>query len=193
MIPDTTYPKLARSFRRLGWIGFWVQIVLGITPLFMFGYFLFGKFTGTDQRVGFSEILALTGLAILAFTTLWSLRYVKLGTQINDETRRPTTSKIQNTLWIGLWASCAGIAISLALMFFEVIRLLVLFLKAPQGGVPVMQTQIEDRATWVSAMDVVSLLAELCTLAGELVVLGFTLWLLFRVARLHGTNETPAS
>ena len=132
-------------------------------------------------------------LAILAFTTLWSLRYVKLGTQINDETRRPTTSKMQNVLWIGLWASCAGIAISLALMFYEVIRLLILFLKAPQGGVPVMQTQIEDRATWVSAMDVVSLLAELCTLAGELVVLGFTLWLLFRVARLHGTNDTPAS
>ena len=29
----------------------------------------------------------------------------------------------------------------------------------------------------------VSLLAELCTLTGELMVLGFTLWLLFRVAR----------
>jgi hypothetical protein len=40
---------------------------------------------------------------------------------------------------------------------------------------------------------VVSLLAELCTLAGELVVLGFTLWLLFRVARLHVNHEPPTS
>lgn len=180
---DITYSKLAKSFRQLGWIGFWVQIVLGIIPLFMFGYFLFGKVTGTQPRLGFSEVLALTGLAILAFTTLWSLRYVKLGTQIDNPERRPAVPKIQNVLWIGLWTSCAGIVISLALMFYEVIRLLILFLTAPQGGVPVMQTQVDDRATWVSAMDVVSLLAELCTLAGELVVLGFTLWLLFRLAR----------
>jgi hypothetical protein len=71
------------------------------------------------------------------------------------------------------------------LMLVEVVRLLILFLKAPQGGVPVMRTDIESRTAWVSAIDVVTLLAELCTLIGELVILGFTLWLLFAVTR-HG-------
>jgi hypothetical protein len=67
------------------------------------------------------------------------------------------------------------------LLFIEVIRLLVLFLRTPQAGVPVLQTQAEDRLMWVSAIDAVSLLAELCTLTGELLVLGLSLWLLFRV------------
>jgi hypothetical protein len=46
-----------------------------------------------------------------------------------------------------------------------------------------MRTEIDGRTEWVSAMDVVTLLAELCTLVGELVILGFTLYLLFAVSR----------
>ena len=34
--------------------------------------------------------------------------------------------------------------------------------------------------------EAVSLLAELCTLAGELVVLGFTLWLMFKITQFAG-------
>ena len=82
-----------------------------------------------------------------------------------------------------LWASCLGIAFSLLTLFIEVIRLLILFLKAPQGGVPVIRTELDSRTQWVSAMDAAGLLAEVCTLAGEFLLLGLTLWLLFRVTR----------
>jgi len=39
-------------------------------------------------------------------------------------------------------------------------------------------------------MDVVSLLADVTTLAAELTVLGFTLWLLFRITRAAEDYES---
>jgi hypothetical protein len=176
--------KVAKSFTRLGWTGFWVQLVLATIPLFLLGYFLFGKATGAAVRLDFTEYLAVVGLIVLGFTTLWSLRYAGLGKRMADPDRRPLRATLTKVLWIGVWASAVGIAISLVLLFAEVLRLMFLFMTAPQGGVPVVQTQVDNRTAWVSAIDVVSLLADLCTLTGELMVLGFTLWLLYRVARL---------
>jgi hypothetical protein len=187
--------KLARAFSRLGWMGFWIQAVLAILPAAMIGYALLGKLTGSRPSLGFFDYLALGGLAILAFTTFWSYRYTRVGARLAIPEKRPPWSSVVRTLWTGLWAGCAGIAVSILLMVVEVVRLLILFLKAPQGGVPVMRTDFDSRTAWVSAMDVVTLLAELCTLVGELVILGFTLWLLFALSRyggLQGSASAPA-
>lgn len=187
----TKLQKIGRSFTRLGWIGVWVQAVLTIIPLSVLGYILMGKVTNADAAFGIMDYLAMFGLAVLGFTTFWSYRYTRLGKRIADPQRCPSRSSVTRTLWIGLWIGSVGIVVSLLLMIAEVLRLLWLFMKAPQGGVPVMQTQIEDRATWVSALDVVSLLAELCTLVGELLVVGLTLWLLYRVVESAQAFDQP--
>lgn len=179
----TKTEKIARCFAKLGWLGVWIQGILAIIPVGMLAYLLLGKMTGSRPTLGFADWLAVCGLAILAFTTFWSYRYTRLAPKIADPERTPRFAAISRTLWVGLWASCLGIAVSIVLMLIEVVRLLVLFLKAPQGGVPVMRTEIESRTAWVSAMDVVSLLAELCTLMGELAILGLTLYLMFAVTR----------
>ena len=86
--------------------------------------------------------------------------------------------------------------VSVLLIVIEVLRLLFLFLKTPQAGVPVIQTQADSRTAWVSAMDVVSLLAEICTLVGELFVIALTLWLLFTVLKhvgVFGRLDDPAA
>ena len=66
------------------------------------------------------------------------------------------------------------------LMMVNVGRLLVVFLHAPQGGVPIMQTNTGDPSQWVSAVD---MMADLSLLAAELIVLAFSLWLLFRMTK----------
>lgn len=175
--------KISNSLARLGWIGVFVQLVLMILPLFMFGYVVFGKVAGGRESIDFTEYLALFGLFILAFTTFWSFYYTRVAAWIEDPARRPTWDSLARILWIGLWASCLGIVVSLLSLFVGVIRLLILFLKAPQGGVPVIRTEADSRTEWVSAIDAVSLLAEVCTLAGEFLLLGLTLWLLFRITR----------
>lgn len=189
---EITHERVAKSFFRLGWIGFWTQLVLAIVPLCMFVYVLWGSATSETAALGIMDYLALIGLAVLGFTTFWSYRYAALAKRIADPERRPKRTYLSGVLWIGLWAGMLGIAISLALMFLEVFRLLFLFLTTPQGGVPVIQTQADNRASWVSALDVVSLLAELCTLTGELVILGLTLYLLLRVSQLP-ENLAPAT
>jgi Protein of unknown function (DUF3611) len=180
-MPANRVQKIARDFSRLGWLGVGVQSILAILPIFLICYLVFGKLAGTNPTWGITDYLAILGLAILLFTTFWSYWYTRLAGRIADASCRPPIGSVIRTLWVGLWASSLGIVVSLALLFVEVIRLLVLFLRAPQAGVPVLQTQAEDRLAWVSAIDAVSLLAELCTLTGELLVLGLTLWLLFRV------------
>ena len=66
-------------------------------------------------------------------------------------------------------------------MFVEEGNMLLIFLRAPQGGVPVMQTNF-DPSTWLSAVDLAGLLAGLSVMAGEMIVLSFSLWLLLRVS-----------
>jgi hypothetical protein len=185
-MPDYSLQKIARSFTRLGWIGLWVQAALAILPLAMIFYVVLGKATGRRETLTFVDYLAIVGLLILGFTALWSYYYTRVGRKLASPDTRPSWTSVVKTLWVGLWAGCAGVFVSMLLLIIEVTRLLVLLLKAPQGGVPVMRTEFDSRTLWISAIDIVTLLAELCTLVGELLIIGFTLWLLFQVTRASG-------
>lgn len=183
--------RIARVFRRLGWTGFWLQLVLATLPILLMIYVLFFCDSASIQRsgMGLTEYLGLLGLLILFFTIGWSFRYTRLAKKMADPELRPPLSTVNRTLWIGLWASCLGILLSMLLMMFEVGRLLFVFLRAPQGGVPVIQTATDSPSSWVSAIDMVGLMADLSVLAAELIVLAFTLWLLFRVTVSAATYD----
>ena len=86
---------------------------------------------------------------------------------------------MQRTVWTGVKASTIGIVFSMLVMFFEVAQLLIYFLRAPQAGIPVVQTT-GGPPSWVSAADIASLIALLLTMFVEVAVLAFSLWLLFR-------------
>lgn len=184
--------NIAKIFSRYGWIGFWLQVVLAAFFLIMATYVLFLSRSAATQHqgMGFSEYLALIAFVILLFTIFWFYRYTRLARKMVDPQRRPSKSSVVRTLWIGLWASCLGILFSMFAMLSEVGRLLLVFLRAPQGGMPVIQTNF-DQSTWISAVDMVGLLADLSVLAGELIVLTFSLWLLLRVSMASNYDSTP--
>ena len=54
---------------------------------------------------------------------------------------------------------------------------------APQAGVPVIQAQGVGVSSWVSAVDILSLMSLILTLGAEVAVLIFGLWLLFRTTQ----------
>jgi hypothetical protein len=54
------------------------------------------------------------------------------------------------------------------------------YLATPQAGTPVIQTTGAGSATWVSAADMMSLMALMLGMFGELIFLILSLWLLFR-------------
>jgi hypothetical protein len=185
--------ELASSFSRLGWIGFWTQIVVGLIPILLMTYsFIFAQsVSGPRAGLPIVEYLTLAGLAILVFTTIWFYRYTRLAQLIRDPARRPAETELARTVWIGLLASSIAILFTILMMFIEVAHLLFYFLSAPQGGVPVIQTAGPAAASWVSAVDMLSLMSMVMTLMAELVVLIFSLWLLFRVT--EGSQEYGGS
>mgnify|MGYP001079690939 CR=1 FL=1 len=79
---------LAGSFRRLGRIGFWTQVVLGAFPVILMVYvFVFtGNLSVPGTRAGLTVIEHLTvlNLLVLVFTTIWFYRYRRLATRIAD-------------------------------------------------------------------------------------------------------------
>ena len=174
--------RLSQSFSSLGWLGFWMQIAVGSVPLALIIFALaFGRNPAPGTRAGFPliEYLSIAGLVVLAFTTLWSFRYTRLAVRLADPKRRPTRTAVQRTVWTGVKASTIGVALSMLVMLFEVVQLLIYFLRTPQAGVPVIQTT-GGPASWVSAADIAGLLALLLTMFAEVTVLVFSLWLLFR-------------
>jgi len=174
--------SLARALSRLGWIGFWMQIAIGAVPLALITYaVLFGTARAAGTRSGFPLIQYLTvvSLLVLAFTAVWFYRYTSLSVRLADPSRRPTAFSVQRTVLTGVMASTLGIAFSMLVLFFEVAQLWIYFLRAPQAGVPVIQTTA-GQASWVSAADILHLLALLLSMFIEVAVLIIGLWLLLR-------------
>jgi hypothetical protein len=187
-ITPTKGSSLARVFSRLGWLGFWIQVVCGSVPvILMLYYFVFSR----SERPGlrFLEYLTIANLAILAFTALWSFRYTRLARRIADPERRPAHRSVLNTVWTGVVAGSIGMFFSMIVLLFEAANLLFKLLKAPQGGMPVIQTAGADSPYWIATVDMVNLVALTIILFCEFLVLAFALWLLFRTT--FGSAEYP--
>jgi hypothetical protein len=182
--------SLARAFSRLGWAGFWLQIVFGSIPILLTAYFFVFSRTGTISRSGFpfAEYLTIIDLLILLFTLYWSYRYTRLGRQMMSPDKRPPESTVLRTVWIGVTASTVGMLFSMIVLLIETSNMLFIFLRAQQGGILTVQTGPEA-PYWVSSVDMGSLMALILTLFAELIVLVFSLWLLFRTT--FGSPEFP--
>jgi hypothetical protein len=174
--------SLAGAFSRLGWAGFWLQVVFGSLPIIGMAYYFTFSRSDTAPRGGlrFVEYLTAVDLLMLLFTTFWSYRYTRLGRRIMDPERRPPVSYLAGAAWTGVVASTAGMLFSMIVILIEAANLLFYFLKSPQAGIPVIQTSGAAAEHWVSSVDMVSLMSLILLLFAELIVLVFSLWLLFR-------------
>lgn len=185
--------KLAQQFTRLGWIGFWIQVVLLIVPFFLLVYVLFisGPESAQDRGIDLGNYLSYGSLLVMLFTTIWFFRYTRLGRRIADPQSRPAESTVLSALWTGLWAGCLGIFFSMLLLMSAVGRLLFVLMANPQTGIQIAQSLGGDPTRSLSAMDAASLTSLLILLTAELVVLTFSLWLLFQTTR--STDKSAAS
>src|SRR5262245_15424105 len=86
--------SLARTFSRLGRIGFWLQIVVGAIPFLLTIYILIFAHYPSGPRAGltFVEYLTVANLLILIFTTWWFYRYTRLAQRITDPESRLSAS-----------------------------------------------------------------------------------------------------
>jgi len=183
--------RLARQFSRLGWLGFWIQFAMLAIPLLLLIYGLFLRSAESAQRIGIdlSNYLSYGSLLVMVFTTFWFFRYTRVGKRIADPALRPPRASVERTLWVGLWASGLGIAFSMILLFSAAGRMLFILLANPQTGIMIAPGPGGDPVQSISAIDAISLTSLLVILAAELVVLGFSVWLLFRTTKASAAAE----
>jgi hypothetical protein len=177
--------KLAKQFSRLGWLGFWIQIALLAVPVVLLFYILMSRRSESADPLGIdlSNYVSYGGLLVMVFTTFWFFRYTRLGKRIASPDSCPPRLVVERTLWVGVWASCLGLFFSIVLMFSAIGRLLFVLLANPQTGIQLAPALGENPMQSLSAIDAVSLSALLIVVVAELIVLGLTLWLLFRTTR----------
>lgn len=191
-IPEAGAPdgSLGTTFRRFGQAGFWLQFALGMVPALTAAMVFLFLPSAPQLSVRGSVVgaLSLASLGLLAFTTLWFFLYMRLGRRI-EEGAPWTRAGLMRRIKVGLGASVFGILFATIVILFEVGYLLFVFLDAPQGGMQVVATD-PSSASWISAADVLSLLALNFTVTAEVVVLALSLLLLWRVSL---AGEEPAS
>ena len=184
MLAPAAEDRLARAFWRAGWIGFWMQVAVGVICIGLFGYSIIsdrGGAIGTRSQLTLLNYMTMVSLLFLVFTTLWSCRYIFLSQRIADPDRRPPASKVRRAIGIGVGASAIGLVLSMLIMLFEVTQLFIYFLQVPKAGVPVIQTT-NGPASWISAGDILNLTVVVFTTFIEVLVLVIGLWLLFRMS-----------
>lgn len=181
---DAPERRLGQRFRRVGWLGFWLQMVLGIVPVALGALFYFTSPTVAmpGGRFPLVSILATCVLAILIFTTILFFYYARVGRRLEQGTSRWTRPRLKGLVRFGLAASGISVFFSAVVMLGEITHMLLTFLEFPQGGVPVIQTTMQD-STWISALDVLSLLALALSVIAEILILGLGLWLMYWLMR----------
>ena len=78
----------------------------------------------------------------------------------------------------------------MVLLFSAAGRMLFILLANPQTGIMIAPGPGGDPVQSISAMDTISLTSLLVILAAELIVLGISVWLLFRTTRASAAVET---
>jgi Protein of unknown function (DUF3611) len=108
-----TVRKIAAQLRRVGWAGFWLQLVLAVVSTLIFIFAApFASTGASNPGTGGSLLFALGGLAILYFSTYWSFRYVATGRKLKNPELRPKKADTIKLVRWGLLASTLGMGSS---------------------------------------------------------------------------------
>jgi hypothetical protein len=165
--------KLVAPLRRLGWISFWLQVVLGVVPLVIF---IFGRLFNPASGEGFNltGLLTLVCLIGLLFTIYWSFQYVRIAKAIKNPRRHPTKSGVARSLWLGTSVNLGVMALALVIGMGMLGTMIGVMMVLPQGAAAVYQTTpngsaIVNSRYAISTMDLFGLQAVINAIAAGLV------------------------
>ncbi|MGB5975469.1 MAG: DUF3611 family protein [Nodosilinea sp.] len=187
---DYTLPPAVRrisgSFRVVGWVSFWVQVVLAAISslVLLFALVNLGARSGQagNPGNGVGLLFAVLGLVAVYFSTFWAFRYTRIGRGLRsrDIAKRPSPKDALQVLRLGTTVSMVGMLITLFGSQALIGSLLGKALAQPQGGTVFVPGNINQ---YVEAFDIFVVQANTNTLLAHFVSLSATLWLLRTVNR----------
>jgi hypothetical protein len=108
-----TVKNIAAQLRRVGWLGFWGQLVLAVvsTAIFIFAIALSGN-SANNPATGGSLLFSIGGLFALYGSTFWSFRYMAIARKLKDPDLRPKKADTIKTIRMGIMLSVIGMGLS---------------------------------------------------------------------------------
>jgi Protein of unknown function (DUF3611) len=179
--------RISGSFRLVGWISFWIQVVLGVvsSAVLLFSSVSLGARSGGTPNPGTGAGLFLAGLGLLAayISAFWAFRYARIGQRLRsrDTGKRPTPKEAIQALRLGLVISLAGMLLTLMGGQALIGSLLAKALAQPQGGAAIFNPNNVNQ--YVEAFDIFIIQANTNILLAHFTSVAATLWLLRTINR----------
>lgn len=192
--PNPTPQQIAKSFRVLGWGGFWLQALLGFAPiLVVLTNVLFG--TRRSPMGGFSLglWLAIACLMALVFSIYWCFRYTRLADRLEIRELRPAKFQVMRDLKWGLIANLGIMTTAVIIALSRVSTLTFKMLTVPQGATVIAPTQVGTTVaagTLITASNMIAIQAMVCAIAAGLVGSVVALLLLYQVGLNRSNHES---
>ncbi|OLP17133.1 hypothetical protein BST81_17430 [Leptolyngbya sp. 'hensonii'] len=177
-----TVQQVARNFRFVGWISFWVQLVVAVVASFILMFAGVSNNirpnTAPDPGRGSGLFLTVCGLLLLYGGIYWAFRYTRLARRLVNVAPedRPKKADTIQSLRIGLLLNLGGMGLTLLGAGATVGAL---FFKAStqQGGF------VNDPSRLIQALDIFVVQANTNILLGLFIGLFAGLFLLNRIIR----------
>ncbi|MBR8833640.1 MAG: DUF3611 family protein [Stigonema ocellatum SAG 48.90 = DSM 106950] len=186
MSDSTPLRAIAQTFRLIGWISLWTQLVLGVVSGgILLSATIFSQRSGgtNNPGTGLGIFLAVCGLITLGVSIYLAFRYTRIGRQLesSNPSNRPRKIETLQVVRFGLMVNLVGIL--LTLLGAQAINgtLIIKALTLPQltGGV---YTQIDPSRT-IQPLDIFVVQANTNTVSAHFASLVASIWLLNRITK----------
>jgi formate hydrogenlyase subunit 3/multisubunit Na+/H+ antiporter MnhD subunit len=197
--PSPSLGQIAHSFKWLGWLGIWLQALLGFIPILVV---LMNVFFGSGQRyqlgLSFNLWLAIIALLVLLFSIYWCYRYTRIGSTLTDPQRRPSKNEVYRVLKTGLVTNLAILVLGVLIALLRVSALTFKMLAVPQGATVLapspMNPMTPGAATLtpgalITPSNMIAIQSMIHGIAAGLVGLIIALILIFLVGLYRSTNN----
>ncbi len=187
MADQLDFHLLSLGMRRMGWIRFWIQTILGVVVV---GVLLFNNVgsslaRNSERALGLGPGLSLTTLAfILLLFSLWQgWLIVKTGRALNSEVR-PTRGETSRLLKRGLFADLIGLIFaSIGYQSLAGALFVQASMQAPGISIGAGMRAMENYP--ITSLEMLSVLSNTQVLFAHVIGLIFSLWLLQRIYRTN--------
>ena len=187
MADQPDFPLLALGVRRIGWIRFWVQTVLGVVVISVLTFNKVGNsFSTAGRDLGLGAGLSLTTLAFLFLLySLWQSWLIVLTGRAINSSARPSRGETGRLLKRGLIVDLLGLVFS-SIGYQSLVG--ALFVQASKQaatmGITIGSAGGGTMDNFpITSLEVLSVLSNTQVLFAHLIGLIFSLWLLQRIYR----------
>ena len=179
------FQRLSVGMRRMGWVRFWIQAVLGVVVIGVLMFNNLGSSLAKDaeRALGLGPGLSLTTFAFLFLLfSLWhGWQIVKAGRAVNSDVR-PSRGEISRLLKRGLIADLLGLVLaSVGYQTLAGALFVQTSMQAPGISIGAGLSQLDNYA--ITSLEILSVLSNTQVLFAHVIGLIISLWLLQRIYR----------